>query len=212
VDSVCPYGPERRDYQSLSSDKELQDMDSVQSMLKKLEEQCVAAIAAFKRDLSKVRTGRASSGLLENIMVDYYGSKTHLSHLAQISTPEARTIVVQVYDAGAVQAVEKAIKTSDLGFNPMREGNMLRVSVPALTQEVRKEIVKLLNKMGEEMKVSVRNHRRDSMDMLKKLEKDGEVTKDDTKKLTDKIQKQIDSTISEIEKLLTSKEAEITEV
>lgn len=185
---------------------------STEAILKKLQDQCLGAVAAFKRDLQKVRTGRASAGLLENIQVEYYGSKTQLSHLAQLSTPEARTIVVQVYDASAVQAVEKAIKSSDLGFNPMREGNVLRVSVPALTEEVRREIVKHLHKMAEEMRVSVRSHRRDANDEAKKLEKDGDLTKDDAKKLQDKVQKQTDQSIAEIDKLLTAKEGEITEV
>lgn len=185
---------------------------SADSVIAKLQEQCSASLAAFKRDLQKVRTGRASSGLLENVMVDYYGSKTQLMHLAQISAPEPRMLVVQVYDASAVQAIEKAVKTSELGFNPMREGNTLRVSVPALTEEVRREIVKHLHKMAEEMRVGVRNHRRDANDILKKMEKDGEVTKDDSKKYQDRVQKQIDQSIVEIDKLLAQKEAEIVEV
>ncbi len=183
-----------------------------ESILKKLQEQCTAAVAAFKRDLQKVRTGRASPGLLENVQVDYYGSKTQLSHLAQISAPEARLIVIQVYDAGAIQAVEKAIKSSDLGFNPAREGNTLRVSVPALTDEVRKDIIRHLHKMAEEMRVSIRNHRRDANELLKKLEKDGGATKDEAKKLTDRVQKQIDGSVAEIDKLLAGKEGEISEV
>jgi len=187
-------------------------METADGVIKKLQEQCAASITAFKRDMQKVRTGRASSGLLENIQVDYYGSKTQLTHLAQISTPEARMIIVQVYDASAVASVEKAIKLSDLGFNPMKEGNTLRVSIPSLTQEVRKEIIKHLGKTGEEMRISVRNHRRDANEVLKKLEKDGGVTKDEAKKLVEKVQKQIDSTIAEIDKLLVAKEAEISEV
>jgi len=185
---------------------------SAENVLQKLTEQCTAAVVAFKRDLQKVRTGRASSGLLENVMVDYYGSKTQLTHLAQISAPEPRMLVVQVYDAGAIQAIEKAIKTSDLGFNPMREGNMLRVSIPSLTEQVRKEIVKHLHKMAEEMRVSVRNHRRDANEILKKLEKDGDITKDDSKKFQDQVQKKIDVAIQEIDKLLSAKEEEIVEV
>lgn len=187
-------------------------METADGVMRKLQEECQAALAAFKRDLQKVRTGRASPGLLENIHVDYYGSKTQLTHLAQISAPEPRMIVVQVYDASAVSAVEKAIKSSDLGFNPMKEGNILRVSVPALTQEVRKEIIKHMGKVGEEMRVSVRNHRRDANEIVKKLEKEGSVAKDDAKKLTEKIQKQTDLTIAEIDKLLTVKESEISEV
>ncbi len=176
------------------------------------ETECKSALAAFKRDLQKVRTGRASGSLLESVQVDYYGSKTPLQHLGQISTPEPRLITIQVYDASAVSAVEKAIQTSGLGFNPSREGNLIRVLVPTLTEESRKEIVKRLHKLAEDMKVSVRNHRRDANEAMKKLEKDGEISKDDIAKVLDKIQKQTDSAVVEIDKLLQAKEAECMEV
>ncbi|HQH26408.1 MAG TPA: ribosome recycling factor [Oligoflexia bacterium] len=176
------------------------------------EKQCQAAIGAFKRELQKLRTGRASAALVEGIHVDYYGAKTALSHLAQISTPEPRQIVVQVYDSGAVVAVDKAIRSADLGFNPMRDGNTLRILVPALTEETRRDIVKHLHKMGEEIRVSIRNHRRDANELLKKLEKAGDLTKDDAKKTLDKVQKLTDQYTQEVDKLLAAKEKECMEV
>lgn len=187
-------------------------MATTQEVLSKLAEECNAAIAAFKRDLQKVRTGRASGSIIENIQVDYYGTKTALSHLGQISTPEPRLIMIQIYDSGAVAAAEKAIQTAGLNFNPSREGNTIRVMVPPLTEDSRKEIVKRLHKLAEDMRVSVRNHRRDANDAMKKIEKEGGITKDDVTKTSDKIQKQTDASIAEIDKLLVAKEAECMEV
>lgn len=175
-------------------------------------EECAAALESFKRDLQKVRTGRASPGLVEGLLVDHYGTKTQLSHLGQISAPEARLITVQVFDASAVGAVEKAIQTSSLGLNPSVEGNLIRVNIPTLTEESRKEIVKHLNKLAEDIKVSIRNHRRDSNDIAKKQEKDGSLSKDDAKKLLDNIQKQTDSMTAEVDVLLKNKESECMEV
>lgn len=186
--------------------------DTVEKIIAKHKEGCVGTIGVFKRDLQKVRTGKASAGLLEAVTVDYYGSKMALSHLGQVSTPEARMIVVQVYDTAAVPAVEKAIQSSGLGLNPSREGNTIRVLVPALTEETRRDIVRQLHKLAEEMRVSIRNHRRDANDAVKKLEKDGKTTKDESKKAQDKIQQQTDLQISEIDKLLKAKEAECLEV
>lgn len=186
--------------------------DSVDKIAAKHKEDCSGTVVVFKRDLQKVRTGKASAGLLENIVVDYYGSKMALNHLGQVSTPEARLIVVQVYDAGAVPAIEKAIQTAGLGLNPSREGNTLRVFVPSLTEETRRDIVRHLNKLAEEMRVSIRNHRRDANEGIKKLEKDGKATKDEAKRALDKIQAQTDGQIAEIDKLLKAKEAECMEV
>ena len=175
-------------------------------------EQCGATINAFKRDLGKVRTGRASSGLLEGIHVEYYGSRVPLTQLGQISAPEARLIIIQVYDSNAVQSIEKAIQSSGLGFNPARDGNTIRIVVPPLTEESRREIVKHLHKLAEEIRVSIRNHRRDANDAIKKLEKDNTLSKDDVKRTQDKIQKQTDSFITQVDTLLTAKEAESMEV
>lgn len=175
-------------------------------------DECEGALSAFKRDLQKVRTGRASTGLVEGLMVECYGAKTQLSHLGQISAPEARLVTVQVFDAANVSAVEKAIQTSGLGLNPSVEGSLVRINIPALTEESRKEIVKHLNKIAEDIKVSIRNHRRDSNDIVKSQEKAGSLTKDDSKKLLESIQKQTDAKIAEVDSLLKTKEAECLEV
>ncbi|MFN8389355.1 MAG: ribosome recycling factor [Bdellovibrionota bacterium] len=185
---------------------------SAQDVLSHHDEECKAALTSFKRDLQKVRTGRASGSLLEGVMVDYYGSKTPLVHLGQITTPEPRLIAIQVYDGNAAVAVEKAIHSAGLGFNPSREGNTIRVVVPPLTEESRKEIVKRLHKLAEDIKVSVRNHRRDANESVKKLEKDGIVAKDESAKILDRIQKQTDAAVQEVDKLLEAKEAECMEV
>ena len=185
---------------------------TTQEILSKYENECKGAISAFKRDLQKVRTGRASGSLLEGIHVDYYGSKTPLVHLGQITTPEPRLIVVQVYDANAAPSVEKAIQGAGLGFNPSREGNTIRIVVPPLTEESRREIVKRLHKLAEDIKVSVRNHRREANDELKKFEKEGSVSKDDSAKSLDRVQKQTDASVAEVDKLLQAKEAECLEV
>ncbi len=185
---------------------------SVDEVLNQHQEQCQSAIAAFKRELQKVRTGRASSGLVEGIVVDYYGSKTPLNSLAQITTPEARQIMLQVYDSGAVQAIEKAIQSSGLGLNPSTEGNLIRLNIPALTEESRRDMIKVLNKMAEDIRIGIRNHRRDANDLIKSLEKDGDITKDDSKKAMDKIQKQTDAYIDQVQTLLDGKEAEVMEV
>ena len=184
----------------------------VQAILKKYEEECRAAVDAFRRELQKVRTGRASGSVLEGIVVEYYGTKTALSHLGQITTPEARLIVIQVYDSNAAVAVEKAIHSAGLGFNPSREGNTIRIVVPPLTEETRREIVKHLHKMAEDYRVSVRNHRRDANDAIKKLEKEGTVAKDEAGRVLEKVQKQTDASISDIDKVLAQKEAECMEV
>ena len=176
------------------------------------ESDCSSALEAFKRDLQKVRTGRASAGLVENLSVEHYGAKTQLCHLGTISTPEARLILIQVFDAGAVSAIEKAIQTSGLGLNPSVEGNVVRISVPVLTEEGRREIVKVLNRSAEDIKVSIRSHRRDANDKIKKAEKDGSATKDDVKKLMERVQTQTDGAIKAVDENLKAKEAECMEV
>jgi ribosome recycling factor len=188
------------------------DATTVEEVLLYNDEQCNGAVHAFQRDLAKVRSGRASSGLVEGVQVDYYGARTALEHLAQVSTPEAQLILVQVYDAGAVQAVEKAILESNLGFNPSREGNTLRIIVPPLSEERRKDIIKHLHKMAEDIRISIRNHRREANDCLKRLEKDGEINKDDSKRGLDKVQKQTDDMIAQVDSLLKKKEEEVIEV
>ena len=181
---------------------------SPEDVLTEHKNECAGALQALTRELQRFRTGRASPGLLDSVVVDYYGAKTQLMHLGQISVPEPRLIVVQVYDASAAVSVEKAIQNAGLGLNPSREGSTLRITVPPLTEESRKELVKRLHKLAEDVRVSVRNHRRDANDLVKSLEKDGDLPKDDATKLSEKIQKQTDATIAEVDKLIAAKEAE----
>lgn len=185
---------------------------TVNEVIAKHDDQCKRSVQHFKKELQKVRTGRASPGLLEGIMVEHYGTKMPLNQLAQISTPEARLILLQVYDAQAVSPIEKAIQGAGIGMNPSRDGNTIRLVVPPLTEETRKEIIKHLHKMAEEIRVAIRNHRRDANDVLKKFEKDNTFPKDEVKKGMEKVQKLTDSFITEVDKLLATKEAESKEM
>lgn len=181
-------------------------------IIKGLGEEGAQAVEAFRRDLQKVRTGRATTGLIENVQIEYYGSRMALSHLAQITAPEPHTLVVQPYDTGALSAIEKGIQAANLGLNPSKEANVLRVSVPPLTEDRRKEICKHLHKLAEDFRVSIRTHRRETNDALKSLEKGGALSKDDAKRMLDKVQKQTDEQISKIDSLLSTKEKEVMAV
>ena len=178
----------------------------------KLEESAKSTVDFFKSQLQKTKTGRASTGILEGVQVDYYGTSTPLMQLGLIAVAEPRLITVQVYDAGAIESVEKAIMQANLGLNPARDGNTIRVPIPALTEERRKEIVKRLGKQGEEMKVTVRNHRRAAIDELTKQKKDGDISEDDLGSLKKVIQTVTDKYVAQIDELLKEKEKEILEV
>lgn len=169
-------------------------------------------IAALKRELSVMRAGRANPQVLERIMVDYYGTPTPVNQVGNISSPEARLLVIAPYDPSILGAVEKAIQKSDLGINPSNDGKYIRLMFPELTEERRRELVKSVKKTGEEAKVAVRNIRRDAIEQAKKAQKAGEITEDDLKKSDDQIQKQTDATIKEIDKILSDKEKEIMQV
>lgn len=181
------------------------------SISKELEAQGKATVEHFKKELQKARTGRAQAGLLDGIHVEYYGSSVPLMQLGLINTPEPRVITVQVYDAAAVEAVDKAIRQANIGLNPQREGSMLRMNVPALTAERRKEIIKSLHKLAEESRVGIRSHRRDAIDGIKKREKAKEVSEDEARRLQDEIQKVTDKQIGEVDTLLAAKEKELLE-
>lgn len=170
------------------------------------------AIGVLKQELSGLRTGRASASLLEPIQVDAYGSHMPLSQVASVNVPEPRLLSVQVWDRGMVSAVEKAIRESNLGLNPQTEGQVLRVRIPELTQDRRKELVKVAHKYAEAARVSVRHVRRDGLDSLKKAEKDSEISKDDLERMTDQVQKATDQAISEIDQTVATKEKEILAV
>ena len=170
------------------------------------------AVQSFKGDLASLRSGRASANMLDPIMVEAYGARTPLSQLATVSVPEPRLLSVQVWDRSMVGAVDKAVRESDLGLNPQTEGQVLRIRIPELNEQRRKEMVKVAHKYAEEAKVAVRHVRRDGIDVVKKLEKDGDMTKDDAAKNTDLVQKATDQHIGEIDQALAAKEKEILHV
>jgi ribosome recycling factor len=170
------------------------------------------AITAFKNDLASLRTGRASSNLLDPIMVQAYGTSMPINQVANVSVPEPRMITVSVWDKSMVGAVDRAIRESNLGFNPIMDGTTLRIPLPELNQQRRKELVKIAHTYAENARVSARHVRRDGMDGLKKMEKDGDISEDDHRRQSDLIQKATDDTISTIDRLLGVKEAEIMQV
>jgi len=170
------------------------------------------SIEAFKSDLAKIRTGRAHTGLLDHIQVDYYGSNVPISQVANLTLIDARTIGVQPWEKKMVAVVEKAIRESDLGLNPATQGDQIRVPMPALTEERRRELTKVVKSEGETAKIAVRNLRRDANEQLKKLVKDKEISEDDERRASDEVQKLTDKYVAEIEKLVHTKEAEIMTV
>ncbi len=169
-------------------------------------------IQAFSRELASIRAGRASASLLDRLTVNYYGAPTPINQLGSISVPEARMLVITPYDKTILGDIEKAILKSDLGLNPVNDGNIIRLSVPALTEERRRDLVKQVKKEAEEAKVAIRNVRRDGNDDLKKLEKNGEITEDALRGFSDDVQKMTDEHIAKIDALAKDKEKEIMEV
>lgn len=169
------------------------------------------AIAAFEKELTRVRTGRATPALLDGLTVDYYGTQMPINQVASISVPESRQLVIQPWDANVLPELEKAILKSELGLTPNNDGKVIRVSIPPLTEERRKELVKLVNKMAEESRVAVRNVRRDYMEKFKKMKKDKEISEDEMFKLQDELQKITDSHIEKIDDIRSEKEKEIME-
>jgi ribosome recycling factor len=185
---------------------------SIADIRKTAEQKMARTIEAFKNELQKVRTGRAHPGLLDQVHVEYYGSMLPLSQVANVSLLDARTISVQPWEKGMGAKIEKAIRESDLGLNPAAQGDLLRVPMPALTEERRKELTKVVRHAGEDAKVAVRNLRRDANEHAKKLLKDKTITEDDERRSLDEMQKLTDRTVAEIDKLVASKEAEILAV
>ncbi len=177
--------------------------------LEECEMEMEEALDHTRRELSQLRTGRATPALLDSVMVEAYGAKTPLKQLANISVPEARLIVVQPWDKSVLADVERAIQKSDLGINPNSDGKLIRLSIPPLTEDRRRELVKLAKKLGEEGKVSIRQRRRESIESLKKAEKDGTVPEDDSKSMQEDIQKLTDKYTKMIDDILEEKEKEI---
>lgn len=169
------------------------------------------SITALKTELNRVRTGRASLSLLDGIRVDYYGTPTPLNQMASLAVPESRLITIQPWDVSIIKEVEKAILKSDLGLTPSSDGKLIRIAIPPLTEERRKSLVKVVNKIGEEFKVGTRNQRRDANDMIKDLKKDGDISEDDAFKAQDRIQKITDDVIKQIDAVIAQKEKEILE-
>ncbi|MBW6463944.1 MAG: ribosome recycling factor [Bacillota bacterium] len=176
------------------------------------EERMDKVIAAFQRELATLRAGRATPSLLDRIEVDYYGTATPLNQLAGVSAPEPRLLVIQPWDKQSLGEIEKAILKSDLGLTPNNDGNVIRLAIPQLTEERRKELVKFVRKKAEESKVSIRNIRRDSNDEVKQLEKSSDITEDDRRRGQDQIQEITDKKITEIDEILERKEKEMMEV
>ncbi len=170
------------------------------------------SVEATQRNFNTIRTGRANPSLLDRLTIEYYGAETPLKSLATISTPDPQTIAIQPFDIGSLSLIEKAISTSDLGFTPNNDGKIIRINVPPLTEERRKEFCKLASKYAEEGKVALRNLRREAIEKIKKLEKDGELSEDQSRDKQDEIQKHTDKSIAELEKHLTDKEADILKV
>lgn len=180
----------------------------IEQYLQDAEKRMKAAVSKLKEEFLSIRTGRASTGLVENIKVDYYGSEIPLKQLATISTPEPSQILIQTWDKGAVKAIEKALIEANLGANPQTEGNTIRLNLPPMTQERRKEVVKLIQRQAEEARIAIRNIRRDDKENIEKLKKEG-FSEDDVKKALDKLQKLTDKYIEEVNKLVEAKEQEI---
>jgi len=184
----------------------------IEELFQDAQKRMTGAVSAMKDEFAGVRTGRANPALLERVQVDYYGTPTPVNQLATISVPEPRLLVIQPWDKSAIKNIEKAILQSELGFNPTNDGNVIRVVVPQLTEERRKELVRLVRKMAEEHRVAVRNIRRDLIEEIKALEKEGEVSEDESRRAQSRAQELTDKYIGEIDRLLEQKESEIMEV
>jgi ribosome recycling factor len=182
----------------------------VERLVKENEKKMQAAVEAIRHQFSTVRTGRAHPGLVENLKIDYYGSKTMLKQLANITAPEPRLIVIQPWDRNSLSAIEKAILTSEVGITPNNDGKVIRLSMPQLTHERREELQKVLHRIAEEGKVSIRNSRHDAIEETVKLEKDNRMTEDDKFLAKEKLQKLTDNYIKKIDEILAQKEQEIS--
>jgi len=186
--------------------------DNSELVLSDARENMQKSLNGLTHDLSKIRTGRANPALLEGLQVDYYGTPTPIKKLAQLNAPEARLITIQPFDRSAIGEIEKAIHKANLGFSPVSDGKIVRVPIPELTEERRKDLVKQVKKLGEDHKVGVRNARRDAVALTKEMQKDGDLAEDDARHLTDKIQKLTDDFIALIDKAMEAKEGELMKV
>ncbi|MFA5374978.1 MAG: ribosome recycling factor [Dehalococcoidia bacterium] len=184
----------------------------IDEVLSEAKSRMVKSIEVLQRDLAGIRTGRATPMILDNIKIDYYGTQTPLKQIATISAPEARLLIIQPWDNASLGDITKAIQKSDLGLNPSSDGHIIRLPIPPLSEERRKELVKSVHKRAEEGKVALRNIRRDSMDMLKDLEKEKEISQDEHKRAQNKLQEITDGFIAQIDQIAKDKESELLEV
>ncbi|MBI9079008.1 MAG: ribosome recycling factor [Pseudodesulfovibrio sp.] len=184
----------------------------MQSVLDDGKKRMLGAISALDKEFGKLRTGRATTALVDGIVVDYYGTPTPIGQLSSISVPDSKTVTIQPWDKGAFGAVEKAIQNSDLGLNPANDGKIIRITIPQLTEERRKELVKIAKKYTEDGKIALRNVRRDMNDALKKLEKDKDISEDERKKSENDVQKMTDDFVKKCDEVLAAKEKEILEI
>jgi ribosome recycling factor len=185
---------------------------TIQDIKKTADGKMAKSVESFKNELHKIRTGRAHPGLLDQVHVDYYGSSVPISQVANVSLQDARTITVQPWEKGMAAKIEKAIRESDLGLNPSSQGDLIRVPMPALTEERRRELTKVVRHAGEDAKIAVRSVRREANDHLKKLVKDKEASEDDERRAQDEVQRLTDRVIAEVDKLVQGKEAEVMAV
>jgi ribosome recycling factor len=184
----------------------------IDDLIKDLRENQSKTITAFKNELSRVRTGRANLAILDPVRVEYYGSKVPLNQVASVSIADARLILIKPWEKNIIAEIEKAINIAEIGLTPQNDGEVIRLPIPALTEERRRELVKQTRKMAEKAKVSARNHRRDTNDFLKELEKNSEISEDDKKRGLDRSQKETDSSVTKVDEILAEKEKEIMEV
>ncbi|MDY0260568.1 ribosome recycling factor [Desulfovibrio sp.] len=184
----------------------------IDSILLDAEDRMEKALAALDREFAKLRTGRATTALVDGIKADYYGTPTPISQMASVAVPDSRTLTIQPWDKGGIALIEKAILKSDLGLTPVNDGKVVRIVMPPLTEERRKDLSKVARKYSEDAKVAVRNVRRDANDGLKKLEKDKVITEDDQKRATEDVQKLTDKYVADVDKKCAAKEKEIMEI
>ncbi len=187
-------------------------MSMLNEVLDEMKKDMEKSLGAMKLSLQKVRTGRASIGILDGIMVDYYGTITPLKQLATLAVPESRLITIAPWDKGAITSIEKAIMKSELGLTPANDGKIIRVPIPPLNEERRRDLVKMVKKTAEEYRVEIRNHRRDANAMLKDLEKDKEISQDEMKVGQEKVQELTDAYVKKVDSVLADKEKEIMEI
>jgi ribosome recycling factor len=187
-------------------------MGAADDVLKDMHQAVLKTLDTFKGELSKLRTGRASLGMLDGIKVDYYGTPTQLNGVASLSVADARLIVVKPWDKGLIAPIEKAIREANIGLNPQNDGEIVRLPVPPLTEERRKDIVKQVKVKGEEFKVAIRNERRDAKEMIEEFQKSGDISEDDAKKALEKMQKETDEGVKKVEEIVAAKEKEVMQV